>query len=89
MPKRTQLTEAEREQRRAADREFVQPAVEQLRSSQGWQRWLTTRRRAGVPVAGECASAPAHFARPFHGSRSEQMVVPRLLGIADSPRGPL
>src|SRR3954468_14859560 len=44
MPKRTQLSEAEREQRRAADRAFVQQAVEQLRSSEGWQRWLTTRR---------------------------------------------
>ena len=44
MPKRTQLSEAEREQRRAADRAFVQQAVEQLRSSSGWQRWLTTRR---------------------------------------------
>jgi hypothetical protein len=44
MPKRTQMTEAEREQRRAADRAFVQQAVEALRSSQGWQRWLTTRR---------------------------------------------
>jgi len=43
MPNRT-LTEAEREQRRAADRAFVQQAVEQLRSSDGWQRWLTTRR---------------------------------------------
>jgi hypothetical protein len=44
MPKRTQLTDAEREQRRAADRAFVQQAVEQLRSCDGWQRWLTTRR---------------------------------------------
>src|SRR4051794_39183439 len=44
MPKRTPLTEAEREQRRAADRAFVQQAVDQLRSSEGWQRWLTTRR---------------------------------------------
>jgi hypothetical protein len=44
MPKRTQFSEAEREQRRAADRAFVQQAVEQLRSSDGWQRWLTTRR---------------------------------------------
>ena len=48
MPKRTQLTDAEREQRRAADREFVQQAVEQLRSSEGWQRWLTTRRHFHV-----------------------------------------
>ena len=44
MPTRTRLSEAEREQRRAADREFVQQAVEQLRSSDGWQRWLSTRR---------------------------------------------
>jgi len=44
MPKRTQLTDAEREQRRAADRAFVQQAVDALRSSDGWQRWLTTRR---------------------------------------------
>jgi hypothetical protein len=35
---------AEREQRRAADRVFVQQVVEQLRSSEGWQRWLATRR---------------------------------------------
>jgi hypothetical protein len=44
MPERTQLTDAEREQRRAADRAFVQQAVDALRSSEGWQRWLTTRR---------------------------------------------
>src|SRR3954452_2078833 len=44
MPKRTPLSEAEREQRRAAECAFVQQAVEQLRSSDGWQRWLTTRR---------------------------------------------
>lgn len=44
MPKRIQLTDAEREQRRAADREFVQHAVNALRTSDGWQNWLTTRR---------------------------------------------
>jgi hypothetical protein len=33
MPKRTLLTDAEREQRRAADGAFVQQAVEALRSS--------------------------------------------------------
>src|SRR3954471_4021248 len=44
MSKRTPLSEAEREQRRAADRALFQQAVEQLRSSEGWQRWLTTRR---------------------------------------------
>jgi len=47
MPKRTQLTEAEREQRRA----FVQETVDALRNSEGWQHWLTTRRHShtGVP----------------------------------------
>jgi antirestriction protein ArdC len=44
MPRRTNLTEAEREQRRAADREFVQQAVDVLRGSEGWQRWLAARR---------------------------------------------
>src|SRR4051794_14063782 len=44
MPKRTPLSEAERQRRRAADRAFVQQAVEQLRSSDGWQHWLATRR---------------------------------------------
>jgi antirestriction protein ArdC len=44
MPRRTTLTEDERERRRAADREFVQQAVAALRSSEGWQRWLATRR---------------------------------------------
>jgi hypothetical protein len=34
MPKRTQLTDAEGEQRRAAGRAFLQQAVEQLRSSE-------------------------------------------------------
>jgi hypothetical protein len=43
MPKRTQLSDAEREQRRAADRAFVQQAVDALRSSEAWQRSLTTR----------------------------------------------
>lgn len=44
MPTQRRLTEAEREQRRTADRAYVQQAVEQLRSSAGWQRWLATRR---------------------------------------------
>src|SRR4051794_41647183 len=43
-PRRRRLSEAEREQRRSADRAFVEQAVEALRSSEGWQRWLTTRR---------------------------------------------
>jgi hypothetical protein len=44
MPRRTRLTEEERERRRAADREFVQQAVAALRSSEGWHRWRATRR---------------------------------------------
>jgi|tagenome__1003787_1003787.scaffolds.fasta_scaffold15196855_1 hypothetical protein len=44
MPTRTPLTDTEREQRRAADRAFVQQAVEALRSADGCQRWLATRR---------------------------------------------
>ena len=39
------LSNAEREQRRAQERELVQTAVEQLRSSAGWQAWLDTRSR--------------------------------------------
>jgi len=45
MPIKTQtrLTEEERAERRARDREYAQLAVEQLRSSNGWQQWLRTR----------------------------------------------
>jgi antirestriction protein ArdC len=38
------LSPDERAARRRADREFARKAVEQLRSSEGWQRWLGTRR---------------------------------------------
>src|SRR5208283_3502738 len=38
------LSEEERAERRRADREFARQAIEQLRSSEGWQRWLATRR---------------------------------------------
>ena len=37
------LSEPERAQRRAEDREYARRAIEQLRSSEGWQRWLRTR----------------------------------------------
>jgi len=37
------LSEEERAERRRADREFARRAVEQLSSSEGWQRWLATR----------------------------------------------
>jgi hypothetical protein len=39
-----ELTGEERAERRRADREYARQAVEQLRSSQGWQRWLAARR---------------------------------------------
>jgi antirestriction protein ArdC len=39
-----ELTDEERAERRRADREYARQAVEQLRSSEGWQRWLSTRR---------------------------------------------
>jgi hypothetical protein len=37
-------TVEEREQRRAAERELAERAVEELRTSAGWQRWLGVRR---------------------------------------------
>jgi hypothetical protein len=46
MPRRTRarLTDLERAERRRADRAFARRAVEQLRASDGWQRWLASRR---------------------------------------------
>jgi len=41
---RRALTDEERDQRRAEQRELADRAVEELRSSVGWQRWLSTRR---------------------------------------------
>jgi hypothetical protein len=38
------MTEEERAERRAAEREQMREAVEALRSSEGWQRWLRVRR---------------------------------------------
>lgn len=43
--KRRQLMDAEREQRRAQDRETSIAAVRALQSSAGWQAWLKVRRR--------------------------------------------
>ena len=40
---RRQLTDDERAERRERDREYARKAVEQLRSSEGWKAWLTTR----------------------------------------------
>jgi antirestriction protein ArdC len=42
--KRRPSTEAERAERRAAEREQMREAVEALRTSEGWQRWLKVRR---------------------------------------------
>ena len=41
---RRKLTDEERTERRRADRKYARQAVEQLRSSQGWQRCLGSRR---------------------------------------------
>jgi antirestriction protein ArdC len=41
---RSAKDEARREERRERDRRLAAEAVEQLRSSDGWQRWLRTRR---------------------------------------------
>ncbi len=43
--RRTRLTEAEREQRRNAERERVKESAEQLLTSEGWQRWVRARSR--------------------------------------------
>jgi N-terminal domain of anti-restriction factor ArdC len=41
--RRRRLNEAEREQRRTAERERVKEAAEQLLTSDGWQRWVRAR----------------------------------------------
>jgi hypothetical protein len=40
----TKFTEAERQARREADRPKAAAAVEALTTSEGWQRWLASRR---------------------------------------------
>jgi hypothetical protein len=42
------LTDTEREQRRAEDRERLRHAAEQLLSGEGWQRWVRVRAQAGL-----------------------------------------
>ena len=39
------LSDQEREQRRAEQRELVRASIEQLRSSEGWQAYLRVRAR--------------------------------------------
>ncbi len=48
MTVKSKLTEAEREQRRAQDRERLKSAAEQLLTSEGWQRWVRVRSRNGL-----------------------------------------
>jgi hypothetical protein len=43
--RRPAVSDAEREQRRAEQRELVTASIEQLRSSDGWQASLHARRR--------------------------------------------
>jgi N-terminal domain of anti-restriction factor ArdC len=48
MRHRRQLTEEERDRRRAEDRERLRAAAEQLLSSEGWQRWVRARASSGL-----------------------------------------
>jgi hypothetical protein len=48
MARRPKLTDTDREQRRAADRERLKQTAEQLLTSDGWQRWVRLRSRAGL-----------------------------------------
>ncbi len=42
--RRSALSDEERAEKRAAERELMAKAIEELRSSEGWQRWLRVRR---------------------------------------------
>jgi N-terminal domain of anti-restriction factor ArdC len=42
------LSDEEREQRRAQDRERLKEGAEQLLTSEGWRRWMIVRLRAGL-----------------------------------------
>ncbi len=44
----SKLSESEREQRRARDRERLKAAAEQLLTSEGWERWVHVRSRNGL-----------------------------------------
>lgn len=50
MPPREGMTRTniDRAERRRQEQELTERAVEQLRSSEGWQRWLTVRARLGL-----------------------------------------
>jgi hypothetical protein len=74
-----QLSEADRAQRREADRQRSIQAVEALRSSSGWQEWLAARRHFHsyslsnqLLIAMQCPQATrvAGF-RAWHGAARE------------------
>ena len=46
--KPTPLTDEQRQRRRRDEQQLTEQAVAQLRSSEGWQRWLVLRGRAGL-----------------------------------------
>ena len=48
MTVRRKLSDEEREQRRAQDRERLKAAAVQLLTSEGWRRWVEVRSRAGL-----------------------------------------
>ena len=52
------LSDAERAERRRKDRERLQRAVEQLLTSEGWQRWVRARASHGL-ARGATAALPA------------------------------
>ena len=45
---RRHLTDDERAQRRAQDRERLEQAAQDLLTSDGWQRWVRVRARNGL-----------------------------------------
>jgi len=47
-PPRAALTDEQRAERRRQEQELTKHAVCQLRSSAGWQRWLSVRARVGL-----------------------------------------
>jgi N-terminal domain of anti-restriction factor ArdC len=54
MNTRRRLSEAEREQRRRADRERVKQAAAELLSSDGWRRWVRARETLHAYSASNC-----------------------------------
>jgi hypothetical protein len=50
------MTDDERARRRRQQHVLTGHAVAQLRSSEGWQRWLTVRARVGCCAATACLS---------------------------------